>query len=515
MKRIGVKRVFLLMVLTIMGCKEKRVATKMDLSEAVLIPKPVQLNATGSSFLLNSESKIYVDSANDQFMNQGQLLAATIKESMGIEVSVSAFNEEFDSGNIILTEKNTLSNDEMYEIAIDEDLVYLRAKNATGLFRAIQTFKQLLPVSTGEESRMVEIASGEIIDYPNYSFRGAMLDVSRHFFSVDDVKQYIDYLAMFKMNVLHLHLSDDQGWRIEIRSWPKLTEIGGKTEVGGTDGGFYTQEDYKEIVQYAADRFITVIPEIDMPGHTNAALASYPELNCDGKAPKLYTGMKVGFSTFCVDKEITYTFIDDVVREISAITPGKYFHIGGDESHATKKEDYIVFVDKVQEIVAKHGKTLIGWDEVVTANIKSSSIAQFWASEENAQKGVDKNVKLIMSPAKKAYLDMKYDSITKLGLKWAGYIEVDTGYDWNPANYVEGINKEHILGIEAPLWTETVTNMEELEYLVFPRLLGYAEIGWSQDSLRSWQEYKSRLAKFKPRLEKMNVNYYKSPKVDW
>jgi len=312
-----------------------------------------------------------------------------------------------------------------------------------------------------------------------------------------------------------LHLSDDQGWRIEIKSWPKLTEIGSKTEVGGTPGGFYTQEDYKEIVQYAADRFITIIPEIDMPGHTNAALASYPELNCDGKSPEPYTGMKVGFSSFCVDKEITYKFIDDVVREISAITPGKYFHIGGDESHATKKDDYVVFVDKVQGIVSKHGKTLIGWDEVVTANIKNTSIAQFWASEENAKTAVNKDIKLIMSPAKKAYLDMKYDSITKLGLKWAGYVAVDTGYDWNPSDYVEGIKKENILGIEAPLWTETVTNLSELQFLVFPRLPGYAEIGWTQDSLRSWDDYKIRLASFKGRFEKMNINYYKSPKVNW
>ncbi|NER16111.1 beta-N-acetylhexosaminidase [Spongiivirga citrea] len=499
-------------LLLFMGCKEKRVATPMDLAKENLIPKPVGMVATGSSFLLSSESVIYTD---QEFRAQAQTLAAELKEITGINIGIAENEDESKSEGIILSKKTTNDDlkEEGYELNIEEDVMTISSNHPSGIFNAIQTIKQLLPTTI--DSNKIEIASGKIIDYPNYEYRGAMLDVSRHFFSVDDVKQYIDYLAMFKMNVLHLHLSDDQGWRIEIKSWPKLAEIGGKTEVGGTEGGYYTQEDYKEIVQYAADRFITIIPEIDMPGHTNAALASYPELNCDGKSPEPYTGMKVGFSSFCVDKEITYKFIDDVVRELAAISPGKYFHIGGDESHATKKADYVIFVDKVQDIVSKHGKTMVGWDEVVTANIKSSSIAQFWASEDNAKTAVEKNVKLIMSPAKKAYLDMKYDSITKLGLKWAGYVEVDTGYDWNPAAYVEGITKENILGIEAPLWTETVTNMNELQFLVFPRLPGYAEIGWTQDSLRSWGEYKTRLASFKNRFEKMNINYYKSSKVDW
>lgn len=499
-------------MILLMGCKEKRVATPMDLAKENLIPKPVSLTATNSSFLLSSETIIYADS---EFKAQSKILATELKKSTGLTITVEEANDSKVSQGIILSTTTTDTNlgEEGYELDIKEDVITVAANHPSGVFNAIQTINQLLPLAN--DSTKIEIASGKIIDYPNYEYRGAMLDVSRHFFSVNDVKQYIDYLAMFKMNVLHLHLSDDQGWRIEIKSWPKLTEIGGQTEVGGTEGGFYTQEDYKEIVQYAADRFITVIPEIDMPGHTNAALASYPELNCDGKSPELYTGMKVGFSSFCVDKEITYKFIDDVVRELAAITPGKYFHIGGDESHATKKEDYVVFVDKVQEIVSRHGKTLIGWDEVVTANIKKSSIAQFWATEDNAKTAVEKDIKLIMSPAKKAYLDMKYDSITKLGLKWAAYIEVDTGYNWNPSEYIDGITKENILGIESPLWTETVTNMEELQFLVFPRLPGYAEIGWTQDSLRSWDEYRMRLASFKDRFEKLDINYYKSPKVDW
>jgi hexosaminidase len=373
---------------------------------------------------------------------------------------------------------------------------------------------QLLPVKH-DPGETIRIATGDITDYPVYAYRGAMLDVSRHFFDVNDVKRFIDFLAMYKMNHLHLHLSDDQGWRIEIKSWPKLTEIGGSTEVGGGAGGYYTQEEFSEIVEYAAERYITIVPEIDMPGHTNAALASYPELNCDGKARDLYTGTKVGFSTLCTDKEITYEFVDDVVREISAISTGPYFHIGGDESHVTPLQDYIYFINRVQDIVTRYGKQVVGWDEIANASLVDDAIVQFWADEDNTMMGVEKGAKVIMSPAKKAYLDMKYDSTTRLGLNWAGYIEVDTAYIWNPEDYVPGLSKVNILGIEAPLWTETVTKMDELEFMVFPRLPGYAEIGWTLPENRRWNEYKGRLAEHGKRFDALEIDFYRSPVVAW
>jgi hexosaminidase len=317
------------------------------------------------------------------------------------------------------------------------------------------------------------------------------------------------------MNVLHLHLSDDQGWRIEIKSWPKLTEYGGSTQVGGGKGGFLTQAQYSDIVEYARIRYITIIPEIDMPGHTNAALASYAELNCNGTATKLYTGTKVGFSSLCTNKEITYMFIDDVIRELAAITPGPYLHIGGDESYATKTEDYIPFINKVQEIVIKYGKQPIGWDDIAIADLKSITIAQHWARMNNAKMAVGKGAKVLMSPAKKAYLDMQYDSTTTLGLHWAGYIEVDSAYMWDPATLVPGVEKDKIVGIEAPLWSETVTNMDEIEYMTFPRLPGYAEIGWTLPSERSWDEYKYRLGKHGERFRAMGIDFYPSRLIPW
>ena len=361
----------------------------------------------------------------------------------------------------------------------------------------------------------VYIPTGAIIDNPNFEYRGTMLDVSRHFFTLEEVKEHIDMIALYKFNYLHLHLSDDQGWRIEIKSWPNLTKHGGSTEVGGGEGGFFTQEQYKELIQYAQDRYITIVPEIDMPGHTNAALASYPELNCDGKARELYTGTEVGFSTFCVDKEVTYQFIDDVVREISEMTPGPYFHMGGDESHVTPKDEYLVFVNKAIDIIKKHGKTPMGWDEFTAGDTGSNSLAQHWHTQENALRAQEKGGKVLMSPAKRAYLDMQYDSTSRYGLHWAAFINIKEGYDWDPESYIPGLNKESIVGIEAPLWTETVSNLNEAEYLLYPRLLGYSEVGWTAAKDRSWDDYRNRLAQHSGYLQKLGIEFYESPMVEW
>ena len=252
-----------------------------------------------------------------------------------------------------------------------------------------------------------------------------------------------------------------------------------------------------------------------MPGHTNAALASYAELNCNGKATDLYTGTEVGFSTLCTGKEITYKFINDVIGELAALTPGPYIHIGGDESHVTPLEDYIPFINRVQEIVVSQGKKVIGWDEIANATLVDNATVQFWDNVENTTMGIEKGANVIISPASRAYLDMQYDSTSHLGLHWAGYIEVDHGYSWNPEELVSGLTKEKILGVEAPLWSETVTNIDEVEYLVFPRLPGYAEIAWTKPENRKWDEYKLRLAQHGKRFEEMKIDYYRSPLVPW
>jgi hexosaminidase len=407
--------------------------------------------------------------------------------------------------------------EEGYELTITPERVSLAAYRPAGMFWGVQTIRQLLPpaveCSTAQAGPW-EMAAGTIRDCPRFVWRGAMLDVARHFFGVADVKRYIDLIAGYKLNRLHLHLSDDQGWRLEIRSWPRLATHGGSTAVGGGPGGFYTQADYAEIVAYAQSRHIVVVPEIDMPGHTNAALASYAELNCDGVAPPLYTGIAVGFSSLCMGKEVTLSFVDDVVGEIAALTPGPYLHIGGDEAAAMGADDYVRFVERAQAIVRAHGKQMVGWEEIASAGLLTTSVAQHWHSDL-ARRAAKQGAKVILSPASKTYLDMKYDAATPLGLEWAGHVDVADAYAWDPAALVDGLAESDVLGVEAPLWSETLRTIADIEFMAFPRLAGIAEIGWSPAAGRRWEEYALRLGSHGPRLAALGVNFYRSPAVPW
>ncbi|MEU5545656.1 family 20 glycosylhydrolase, partial [Streptomyces sioyaensis] len=305
-------------------------------------------------------------------------------------------------------------------------------------------------------------------------------------------------------------------------SWPRLATYGGSTQVGGGPGGYYTKDDYREIVRYAADRYLTVVPEIDMPGHTNAAQASYAELNCNGQTPPLYTGTEVGFSSLCVPKQVTYNFIDDVIRELAALTPGRYLHIGGDEAHSTSHADYVAFMDKVQPVVAKYGKTVMGWHQLTGAHPAKGAVAQYWGYGETSAKeqaqvanAAENGTRLILSPADRAYLDMKYDKNTPLGLNWAGYVDAKRSYDWDPGTYLKDAPAKSIFGIEAPLWTETVSTSAHIDYMAFPRLPGIAELGWSPADSHDWDAYKVRLAAQGPRWDALGINYYRSPEVPW
>lgn len=501
---------------------EKIEYPKTDLSTTALIPKPLKVGATHSAFGLDNKTAIFTNESNESFENVGEFLSQKINHRLNLTLPVNMENTDAIERVIYLNKTDAIASTspEAYELLINNDSIILNSATAAGAFRGVQTLRQLIPEQSNDtlaSQPMWLIPSGQIEDAPNFKYRGAMLDIARHFFTVDEVKRYIDQLAYYKFNAFHMHLTDDQGWRLEIKSWPKLTEIGAQSEVGGGKGGFYTQEDFKEIVAYANDRFIEVIPEVDMPGHTNAANLSYPIFHAKGKAetPRVRTDMRVGYSSFDAHKDTVYTFLDDVVREIASLSPSPYFHIGGDESHVTPKKEYIYFIEKVEKIVQKHGKRAIGWNEIAQANISASTIGQLWNEPESALKAAEKGSKIILSPAKKIYLDMKYDTLSKHGLNWAAYIPVDDAYNWNPETYVEGLPKESILGIEAPLWSETISNSEELEYLAFPRVIGYSELGWTPASERNWEDYKTRLVGQLPYLKRNNINFYKSAKIPW
>ena len=484
-----------------------------------LIPKPVEAYSDGSVFNLSPASSIYVEPSMPELTATGQYLAGRLQPATGFPLKVLPSVGAPPEGNIYLTTTggHPALGDEGYELTITQDALTLSAFKPAGLFWGLQTILQLLPAAIEADTLQPgpwTFPTGKIRDYPRFAWRGVMLDVARHFFSVADVKRYIDLAAFYKLNRLHLHLSDDQGWRLEIKSWPNLATHGGSKAVNNDPGGYYTQADYSEIVAYARERYINVVPEFDMPGHTNAALASYPELNCDGVAPALYTGIEVGFSSLCTAKEITYRFVNDVIREVAALTPGPYIHIGGDEAAATQPADYRQFVERVQEIVESHGKQMVGWGDVASTRLLPSSIAQSWSGDV-AAKAIAQDAKVIISTASKTYLDMKYNDACPMGLKWAGFISVEDAYTWDPATQVTGVSESDILGVEAPLWSETLRTMRDIEYMAFPRLPGIAEIGWSPAAGRSWDEYRLRLAAQGQRMETMSVNFYRAPEVPW
>ncbi len=349
---------------------------------------------------------------------------------------------------------------------------------------------------------------------PRFEWRGVMLDVARHFFAPADVKRFIDAISRYRLNRLHLHLTDDQGWRIEIKSWPRLAGVGGATAVGGGRGGFYTQEEYEELVRYAAERGVTVVPEVDVPAHVNAALVAYPELAPAGVIPAPYTGTDVGFSTLDTQSETVERFVADVVREVAELTPGPYLHIGGDEAAMTPTDDYVRFVSRVCDLVHEHGKTPIGWEEIAKAPLPAGTIVQHWKDEELARAAVRRGARLIMSPAPRTYLDQKYDSSTRLGFDWAGYVRVRDAYDWDPGTLIDGVTETDVLGIEAPVWSETLETLAEVEEMVFPRLLGTAELAWSQ-ARQDWDDFRTRVAAEGAELARMGVNVFRSPEIPW
>jgi hexosaminidase len=478
---------------------------------ACLIPKPTSVFQSPGEFTISADTKILFQNDNPEVAFIANLLSTYLEEISGHEVLVYEDSPKQSKGDIQLDLNGDASlGEERYELSITTDSILLRAVCPAGLFYGVQTLRQLLPANPSET---VHLPAVSITDAPRFEWRGAMLDVARHFFGVEDVERYIDLISHYKMNRLHLHLSDDQGWRIEIKSWPRLTHVGGRTQVGGEGGGYYTQEQYREIVEYARSRYVTIVPEIETPGHTNAALAAYAELNSSEEAPALYEGTKVGFSTLWINSEITYQFLEDVVRELAALTPTPYIHIGGDEAHSTPKDDYKKFIKRIQEIVISHDKRPIGWTEIGYAEILPGTIVQQWVGTSYLE-AKQQGAKIILSPANKVYIDMKYDASTSLGLDWAGLVSVKDSYDWEPGSYMEGLEESDILGLEAPLWTETVLTMKDIEYMTFPRLLGVAELAWSPKG-QNWEEYRQRLAAHGKRMKAMGINYYKSPDVDW
>ncbi|SIR88684.1 hexosaminidase [Micromonospora avicenniae] len=494
--------------------------TPVRLTDVVPMPEQVRPEPA-DDHQLAADTVIQVSSGTAA-LAVAEHLAALLRPATGYPLPVTGTADlETDSSIVLaLTEDDTLGA-EGYRLAVTRAVVRITAATPAGLFHGVQTLRQLLPPAiesrTPVAGRWV-LPGGSIVDRPRYPYRGAMLDVARHFFPVADVLRVIDHLARYKLNRLHLHLTDDQGWRIAVPGWPRLTTVGAATEVGDGPGGYYTTADYQRIVTYAAARHITVVPEIDLPGHTNAALVAYGELAPDGATPPPYTGTEVGFSYVDPTSERTYEFIADVLGEVAANTPGPYLHIGGDEAFKVKGATYTGFVERVQRIVADTGKSTVGWHQIAPAAHTEGRILQWWGTNGDdpaTAEAVRRGARLILSPGNHAYLDMKYAPDTPLGHDWAGLIDVHRAYDWDPGSHVADVPAEAILGVEAPLWTESVTSLPEIEFMLFPRLPAIAELGWSPQSTHSWAGFRERLAGHGPRWAAAGITYHSSPEIPW
>ncbi len=508
-----------------------------------LVPAPTSLEWTGGTpFEVTDSTPVVYDEGDGEGRRVAMFLAELVGSApeSALPVSAEPAGTAAARGAIRITRAAAGSTlgPEAYELEVTDSSATLVASDGAGLFYAAQTLRQLLPVRveyTAAYARTLPVQTVRVADGPRFGWRGAMLDVSRHFLTPEDVKRFIDLMVPYKLNRLHLHLSDDQGWRIEIPGWPDLTRIGGSTEVGGGPGGFYTLAEYADLVRYADERFVTIVPEIDVPGHTNAALASYAELNCDGVAPELYTGREVGFSALCPGKRITYEFLDDVIGAIASATTGPWFHIGGDEVRRLTDTEYRDFIARVQGIVGAHGKQVIAWDEAAAADLGPEALVQLWrplwvapgselpdgladaaaSLRAEVDTALSAGARMILSPADRMYLDMKYDEDTAIGLTWAGRTSLRTAYAWDPADLFHGIPESAIAGVEATLWSETLGNLDDVEYMAFPRLAAVAEVGWTARSARSWSGFRYRVASHGARWQAMGVNFRRASGVDW
>ncbi|KEO74317.1 beta-N-acetylhexosaminidase [Anditalea andensis] len=510
-----------------------------------LIPKPTNLNLHEGHFTLNKDTKIIVDPDEEGLYKIAGMLAIDIETQGGILPEVIQGKPQGTDLNYIhltlSSPVDTLAN-EGYYLKVSGETIILAANDPQGMFWGSQTIRQLLPAQPTKVP--LQIAALEILDKPRYSWRGMHLDVGRHFYPVSFIKKYLDYMAMHKMNTFHWHLTEDQGWRIEIKKYPKLTEIGSRREqtlVGHAGsqpyvfdeqpyGGYYSQEEIREIVQYAQDRYITVVPEIEMPGHSLAALAAYPELSCTGGPFKVAGTWGVFEDVYCAGNEATFTFLEDVLTEVMDLFPGAYVHIGGDESpkarwekcpkcQARIKEEGLkdehelqsYFIQRMEKFLNAHDKKIIGWDEILEGGLAPNAAVMSWRGMEGGIAAAEALHDVVMTPGSHVYFDHYQGEPSLEPLAFGGYTPLHKVYAFEPTP--ETLSKEQqrfILGAQANVWSEYIPTTEQVEYMIMPRMSALAEVLWTPAADRNWEDFMYRMQQQYRRFDAMGVNYSKS-----
>jgi len=511
-----------------------------------IIPAPVSLVPMNGSFTFSKKSKIILSVINNETKLAADYLALLIKNPTGLSIPVEEGSKSI-SRSVFMSFDSSIVNNEGYVLKITPEIIDIKAKSAVGMFYAVQTIRQLLPVEV-ENGKIIKglvlsVPACEIKDEPGFVYRGMHLDVGRHLFPVAYIKRYIDMMALHKMNTFHWHLTEDQGWRIEIKKYPRLTKIGGfrkETLVGSGNekpqvfddkpyGGFYTQEEVKDIVAYAKSKFITIIPEIEMPGHSSAALAAYPEFSCTGGPIEVATKWGVFPDVYCAGKDATFNFLEDILSEVIDLFPGKYIHIGGDECPKDRwekcqdcqnrikkeglkdeKELQSYFISRIEKFLISKNRKLIGWDEILEGGLAPEATVMSWRGIEGGIEAAKQKHDVVMSPYNDVYLYIYQCEPKGQPLAASGYLPLEKVYSFNPLP--DKLNKEeqkYILGLEGCLWSEFVNSPELLEYMVYPRMFAIAETGWTPASGKDFKGFLSRLEIVKKRYDAIGINYFK------
>lgn len=519
-----------------------------------VIPLPQSIvMVKGKSFILNSNTTIFCSSKDDLMQKNAYFLSCYIADLTGLKLKVSDIKPK--KGNyieLLLNNKN-IKGEEAYTININNKNIKISGFTSAGVFYGVQTLRKSLPICNAINNPIV-LPAAEIKDAPRFKYRGMMLDCSRHFFSIDFIKKFIDLIALHNMNTFHWHLNDDQGWRIEIKKYPKLVEIGSVrtgTVMGRNSdvddsvkyGGYYTQEQCREIVEYARQRHITVIPEIDMPGHMKAALASYPNLGCTGGPYKVGHNWGVYYDVLCIGNEDTFKFVESVLDEVIDIFPSKYIHIGGDETPTKRwnecskckkimqKEGLAInklqayFTNRIEKYLNSKGRSIIGWDEILDGDINKSATIMSWRGIEPGEKGAKMGHDVIMSPTSHCYFDYAQTKEQySEPLTQVHALDVEQVYSLDPApKTMSEESKKHILGVQANLWTEYISNPNLATYMLLPRMAALSEVQWTSPAQKDFKQFKIRATRLSKLYDKYGYIYalhlwqerYKHNRENW
>ncbi|WP_294536026.1 family 20 glycosylhydrolase [uncultured Bacteroides sp.] len=517
--------------------------SSVEQADYQVIPMPHEIVAAqGSPFVLKSGVKILYPEGNAQMQRNAELLAEYLKTATGKDFAVEAGTEGKNAIVLALGVDN--KNPEAYELKVAGEGVTVKGATEAGVFYGIQTLRKSLPVAVGAN---ISLPAVDIKDAPRFAYRGAHFDTSRHFFTVDEVKTYIDMLALHNMNRMHWHFTEDQGWRIEIKKYPKLTEIGSKrseTVIGKNSGkydgvpheGFYTQEEAKEIVKYAAERFITVIPEIDIPGHMQAALASYPELGCTGGPYEVWKMWGVSEDVLCIGNDQSLKFLEDVFAELIEIFPSEYIHIGGDEcpkvrwaqcpkcqarikqlglksdaKHTKEERLQSYVISHVEKFLNERGRQIIGWDEILEGGLAPNATVMSWRGEGGGIEAAKQHHDVIMTPNTYLYFDYYQSKDTdNEPLAIGGYLPVERVYSYEPMpKSLTPDEQKYIKGVQANLWTEYIPTFSHAQYMVLPRWAALAEVQWSAPEKKDYANFLSRLPRLIQWYDAEGYNYAK------